>query len=33
VVGTKIAGTDDAGSSKPVHPIVGTVDETGQKAL
>jgi len=33
VVGTKIAGADDAGSSEPVHPIVGTVEQPGQKAL
>lgn len=33
VGGMKITGTDDADSFEAVHPIVRTIDETGQKAI
>jgi taurine dioxygenase len=33
VGGMKITGTEDADSFEAVHPIVRTVEETGQKAL
>ncbi len=33
VGGMKITGTDDADSYESVHPIVRTVEETGQKAI
>jgi taurine dioxygenase len=33
VGGMKITGTEDADSFEAVHPIVRTIEETGQKAL